>query len=1066
VAEKEKLALYRLWRPQTFDEVVSQKQVVYPLQQSVVEGTFSHALLFSGTRGTGKTSLAKIFAKAINCLSPHDGNPCNACDICREINNGALMDINEIDAASNNSVEHVRRLTDEIIFTPVRARYKVYIIDEAHMLSTGAFNALLKTLEEPPEHAVFVLATTEPHRIPATIISRCQHYKFRRIPNEAIATRLSLIARDIDLEITDDALESIAHLSAGALRDAISLLDQSRQIAKRPVERDDVLEIAGRVPDEFLSETTASILFKNQELLLVNIQNLVLSGRDFTRFVTDLGAYFRNLLVCKVSKTPEKLILLRDQDIDTLRAVAEKASTSAITSIIEGLAELLVSMRFTPDLRTTLEIGLLRLASKYGNPRDQIDVEIEDDLDDGVAVDIGVDAAVKRCAAVDVVADAAVERIAAVDASAGTAVVRGTAVDSVADAAVERAATVKTFADVDVGASIDVSANANADKNGTMTPQDKASVRTESETLASAISSNEDFLEMPKNSKTPVFANANKPFDIEKKDSPSSSVLKDKNAASMTFAGPLSADDQQEGATASDTLVEDSNAASPPPKDVITTHRGTESLITVWSSVLESLQQERRVEVALCARPAQVSLSDNVLNIHFRKNLTGQYACLSDDNNRHEIERLLTKRIGRPIQCTVTIGSTASKNDQVSAEQNWLSKLRDKVAPINDVPTPDPAHHDMTISQSDSKNSGKAELRPHTDSVNDRFDKANDTLKQISIEGSLLLNEHGKAHKATRQSDSNDNERNEKLKRIIDSNDSKTHKKVGELADSGVGAEEEKIGRSVDSIDSARVANVEKLADSGDDTEEEKIGRSVDSIDRKEDTKALGFVDSYDSKEETEIDGFADLSESARTTEVDGFADSSNSARDAEFGELTDSKNRREDVSVHDQLDFENSDLNDYSKQNSASIDAAHPFPIEKNAELSRFSKKEIASDDILQDSTSNEQPWLIQLRQKLATINEKSSEANHQEKNLILPHKQLEMRPATLSPTLRKNMPPREDSRRAGNILSPSEEGEIPSTDESYYRHISPHIPSGGDMPHFDEQDVPPLTDEDAPYI
>ena len=290
MSETDQLALYRLWRPQTFSEVVAQEQIVYPLRQSVINGNFSHALLFSGTRGTGKTSLAKIFSKAINCLNPERGDPCNECEICLAANDGSLMDISEIDAASHNSVDHMRRLTDEVAFTPLKARFKVYIIDEVHMLSVGAFNALLKTLEEPPSHAVFVMATTEPHRIPATIISRCQHFKFRRIPNDEIIERVRLIAKSIDLAVDESAFEMIATLSAGALRDAIGLLDQTRQLETTPITRDDVLTLAGLVPDRFLSETAEAILFKKPDVLLVNIQELVMSGRDLTRFVTDFGA--------------------------------------------------------------------------------------------------------------------------------------------------------------------------------------------------------------------------------------------------------------------------------------------------------------------------------------------------------------------------------------------------------------------------------------------------------------------------------------------------------------------------------------------------------------------------------------------------------------------------------------------------------------------------------------------------------------------------------------------------------------------------------------------------------
>ena len=364
MSEADNLALYRLWRPQTFSQMVAQEQVVFPLRQSVIQGNFSHALLFSGTRGTGKTSLAKIFAKAINCLQPDQGDPCNSCEICLAANDGSLMDINEIDAASHNSVDHIRRLTDEIAFTPVRAKYKVYIIDEVHMLSQGAFNALLKTLEEPPAHAVFIMATTEPHRIPATIISRSQHFQFRRIANEELINRMRDIAESIGLAIEEEALEVIALLSGGALRDAISLLDQTRQLTGERVTRDQVLKLAGRVPDQFLSETALALIEHKPEALLTNIQELVMSGRDLGRFVTDLAGYFRNLLVTRVSTAPERLIQMRGEDLDLLRSIADRSTPAELTDFISGLAELQVSLRFSPDIRTSLEIGLIRLSAK------------------------------------------------------------------------------------------------------------------------------------------------------------------------------------------------------------------------------------------------------------------------------------------------------------------------------------------------------------------------------------------------------------------------------------------------------------------------------------------------------------------------------------------------------------------------------------------------------------------------------------------------------------------------------------------------------------------------------
>ena len=362
----EKLALYRQWRPQNFRNVVAQKQVVLPLQQSIRSGRFAHAFLFSGTRGTGKTSLAKIFAKAINCLNPDDGNPCNECETCLAANSGSLMDIQEIDAASNNGVDDVRRLTSEIIFTPVLAEYKVYIIDEAHMLSQQAFNALLKTLEEPPSHAVFILATTEPHRIPATIMSRCQHYEFRRISQADIVQRLRTIADELSLSITDDALAVIAQLANGGMRDAISLLDQLRQIPG-DIERDDVLQMAGRVPDQFLHTVAASILNYDPDALLRSIQELLMSGRDLTRFLLDLSSYMRNLLIVKVSRNPEELIQMTSAGLKQLSALADQSSSELISESIASLARLSSELRFSPDIRTSLEIGLLALAARLRN---------------------------------------------------------------------------------------------------------------------------------------------------------------------------------------------------------------------------------------------------------------------------------------------------------------------------------------------------------------------------------------------------------------------------------------------------------------------------------------------------------------------------------------------------------------------------------------------------------------------------------------------------------------------------------------------------------------------------
>lgn len=583
MAETDKLALYRLWRPQTFTDVVAQEQIVYPLRQSVISGHFSHAILFSGTRGTGKTSLAKIFAKAINCLQPDRGDPCNECEICRAANDGSLMDISEIDAASHNSVEHMRRLTDEIIFTPLRARYKVYIIDEVHMLSAGAFNALLKTLEEPPSHAVFVMATTEPHRIPATIISRCQHFKFRRIPADEIIARIRRIAESVSLDIDDSALEMIAMLSGGALRDAISLLDQTRQLSATPVGRDDVLTLAGMVPDRFLSETAEAILFNQPETLLINIQELVMSGRDLTRFVTDLGGYFRNLLVAHVSGTPEKLIQLRGEDIQRLTSIAVKTSVPALTDLISGLARLLVDMRLSPDLRTTLEIGLIDLQCRFGSGPTAVPVS------HAAAAPSG---AISREA----------ENRGAKDG----------------DAELTRSApAAPPAARTDEAAEDDIRKAAGGAASG-------AEQVEAGRTHGTAERRHEGLQDLP---------------------------------------------DEK------------------PPAATIATPSGEKPVLDVWREILDDLQKEHRMDIALCARPARVCMNGLTFEIHFDSNLKGQHSCLSESGNSQLIRQMLSNRAGQRVDLSIVLDQDRGGTDGESAEWTWLRKVREK-ALIEEIPSP------------------------------------------------------------------------------------------------------------------------------------------------------------------------------------------------------------------------------------------------------------------------------------------------------------------------------------------------------------------------------------------
>lgn len=353
------LALYREWRPQNFDDVVGQEQVVYPLRQAVISQDIGHAYLFCGTRGTGKTSLAKIFAKAVNCLDPHEGNPCNACEICQGINKGSLLDVLEIDAASNNSVDNIRRITDEIVFTPSQAKYKVYIIDEVHMLSQGAFNALLKTLEEPPAHAIFILATTEPQRLPATIISRCQRYEFRRIPPGKIIERLSIIAEKEKIDISAEGLAAIARIADGALRDAISLLDQCSAGLSDHIEKDDVLRLSGMVQDEFIADFTEALFDQDLSKLLRAVEELQMSGRNIRRFLQDFIRTLRNLLVCKLSQDPSTLPELSDKDLKRLQNLAARISRPALMGLIVRMSALDNDLRWAGDPRTSLELALI-----------------------------------------------------------------------------------------------------------------------------------------------------------------------------------------------------------------------------------------------------------------------------------------------------------------------------------------------------------------------------------------------------------------------------------------------------------------------------------------------------------------------------------------------------------------------------------------------------------------------------------------------------------------------------------------------------------------------------------
>jgi len=329
-----RIALYRKWRPQNFDEVVGQEPIIKTLKNQIKAGHISHAYLFSGTRGTGKTSTARIFAKAINCLNPIDGNPCNECEICSGINKGTLLDFIEIDAASNNRVENARDLIDTVSIPPSKAKYKVYIIDEVHMLSTHAFNALLKTLEEPPEYAVFILATTDPQKVPVTILSRCQRFNFKRIKKDEIKERLKLILNEIGVEIEENVLDLIASYSDGALRDALSLLDQLVSTVSGKIDYESVISILGLTSKENIFKLVDLIIEKDIQNSLKLVDKIILEGKDINNFIEEIIAHLRNLLMVKVSKNPTEII---DASIDYIKELKNQAGRISSEEIMRGI---------------------------------------------------------------------------------------------------------------------------------------------------------------------------------------------------------------------------------------------------------------------------------------------------------------------------------------------------------------------------------------------------------------------------------------------------------------------------------------------------------------------------------------------------------------------------------------------------------------------------------------------------------------------------------------------------------------------------------------------------------
>ena len=356
-------ALYRKWRPTTFSDVVGQEHVTETLQRQVAEGRLSHAYLFTGTRGTGKTTCAKILAKAVNCEHPENGNPCNKCSSCLGIESGGFLDVMELDAASNNGVDHVRALRDEAIYSPAQVKKRVYIIDEVHMLSIAAFNALLKILEEPPEHLMFILATTELHKVPATILSRCQRFAFRRILPREIVGRLNYIAEQEGIDLRPDGAELLAHIADGALRDALSLLDQCAA-AGGTIDSAAVLDALGLAGNLQTAQLMDCVLRRDTKAALLLLHRLYGSGKDVGAVLGELSALARDLLISKTAPEGGAALLTGGYDSQTMDGLLRQADSARLIAICTTLQRAAADMNVSVNRRTDAELCLLKLCDE------------------------------------------------------------------------------------------------------------------------------------------------------------------------------------------------------------------------------------------------------------------------------------------------------------------------------------------------------------------------------------------------------------------------------------------------------------------------------------------------------------------------------------------------------------------------------------------------------------------------------------------------------------------------------------------------------------------------------
>ncbi len=355
-------AIYRKWRPLVFEDIIGQGHITQTLKNQITNDKIGHAYLFCGTRGTGKTTCAKVLSRAVNCLNPQDGSPCNECDVCKGILDGSILDVKEIDAASNNGVDNIREIRDDVRYVSANAKYTVYIIDEVHMLSTGAFNALLKTLEEPPEHVIFILATTEAHKVPQTILSRCQRFDFKRIKPSDIVLRMKEIAHGDGLNISDDAYDMLGRLADGSMRDGLSILERVVSACGNSITAENITSTLGISTSESIFKITDAIINGNTNDIISVIDTVSADGKDLRVFIDALIKHFRDMLVCKITDNSSSMLDCSAEDMVKLKALADKTTFEKISHAVKILSDAQADTKWVKAPRVIYELALIKIA--------------------------------------------------------------------------------------------------------------------------------------------------------------------------------------------------------------------------------------------------------------------------------------------------------------------------------------------------------------------------------------------------------------------------------------------------------------------------------------------------------------------------------------------------------------------------------------------------------------------------------------------------------------------------------------------------------------------------------